>query len=137
LRWYVEEFSERSGTEVTLDFSSSLGRFSSALETAIFRIVQEALGNIHRHADSRTATIHLEVKDGWAHLLVTDQGKGISAKKQQELKSGVRTGVGLRGMRERVAQLGGEFKVESDSNGTTIKASLPCSLRSEGEGGVA
>jgi signal transduction histidine kinase len=126
LRWYVEEFSERSGTDVTLDCSSSFGRFSSDLETAIFRIVQECLSNIHRHSHSHTANIRLEVKDGSARLVVRDQGQGMP-EKQRQMKSGLRTGVGLRGMRERVAQLGGEFHVESDSKGTTVTAILPCS----------
>jgi signal transduction histidine kinase len=138
LQWYVDEFSERSGTEVTLNCSSSLGRFSSAIETAIFRIVQECLGNIHRHSQSLTASIHLDITDGKANLVVRDRGQGISSEKQQQLKSGVRTGVGLRGMRERIAQLGGEFRIESDGNGTTIRASLPCPLRdSDGSTEVA
>ena len=91
LRWYVEEFSQRSGTEVDLVCSTSFGRFSSEVETAIF-IVQECLGNIHRHSQSPTAAIHLEVRDGWARLVVSDRGRGISEEKQQELKSGVRIG---------------------------------------------
>jgi signal transduction histidine kinase len=135
LQWYVEEFSERSGTKVTLECSESFGRYSSALETAIFRIVQECLGNIHRHSDSRTAAIRLDIKDGTAKLVVSDQGKGIPPRKQLELKSGIRTGVGLRGMRERVAQLGGEFSVESNSDGTTVVASLPCTMRTDDEVG--
>jgi signal transduction histidine kinase len=134
LQWYVEEFSQRSGTKVTLDCSASFGRFSSAVETAIFRIVQECLGNIHRHSHSLTASIRLDVNDDKAKLVIRDQGRGIPPEKQQKLKSGVRTGVGLRGMRERVAQLGGEFQVESDSNGTTVRASLPCTMRDASAG---
>jgi signal transduction histidine kinase len=134
LQWYVEEFSQRSGTKVTLDCSASFGRFSSAVETAIFRIVQECLGNIHRHSHSLTASIRLDVYDDKAKLVIRDQGRGIPPEKQQKLKSGVRTGVGLRGMRERVAQLGGEFQVESDSNGTTVRASLPCTMRDASAG---
>jgi len=126
LRWYVEEFSERSGTSVTLECSSSFGRLSSDLETAIFRIVQECLGNIHRHSRSATATIGLTLHDGFAQLVVSDEGQGISREKQEQLKSGVRSGVGLRGMRERVAQFGGEFRVESDGRGTIVTAILPC-----------
>jgi signal transduction histidine kinase len=126
LRWYVEEFSQRSGIQVTLDCSPSLERFSSELETAIFRIVQECLGNIHRHSQSPTAAIHLEASGGTAHLVVSDEGRGMSVEKQKQLKSGAPGGVGLRGMRERVAQLGGELQIESTSRGTRIWASLPC-----------
>jgi len=127
LRWYVEEFSERSGTAVSLECDSSFGRLSSDLETAIFRIVQECLGNIHRHSQSATATIRLNVSNGSAFLVVSDQGQGISSEKQQQLKSGIGSGVGLRGMRERVTQLGGELQLDSDSRGTTVTAILPCS----------
>jgi signal transduction histidine kinase len=100
---------------------------SSDLETAIFRIVQECLGNIHRHSQSATATIRLNVSNGSAFLVVSDQGQGISSEKQQQLKSGIGSGVGLRGMRERVTQLGGELQLDSDSRGTTVTAILPCS----------
>lgn len=125
LSWYVEEFSERSGIEVTLDCPPSVGRFSPELETAIFRIVQECLGNIHRHAQSATAAISLETSNGQVRLVVSDHGRGISPDKQQHLSSGMRTGVGVRGMQERVAQLAGQLKIESDGSGTTVTATLP------------
>ncbi|GAC1434219.1 MAG: hypothetical protein NVS1B11_17790 [Terriglobales bacterium] len=126
LRWYVDEFSQRSGINVILQCSPSVGRLPTEMETAIFRIVQECLSNIHRHSKSLTATIHLNVSHGRVHLSVSDDGRGITQEKQQQLKLGIRTGVGLRGMRERVAQLGGEFKVESGNRGTTITVDLPC-----------
>jgi len=126
LRWYVEEFSKRSGIDVTLDCSPSVGRFSCELETAIFRMVQECLGNIHRHAQSSTAAISLEASGGFVHLVVSDEGRGISPEKQQQLNSGVGAGVGLRGMQERVAQLAGDLKIESSGSGTTVTAKLPC-----------
>jgi signal transduction histidine kinase len=125
LQWYVEEFSKRSGISVSLDCPEVLERASSEIETAIFRVVQECLGNVHRHSASPTAAVQLKVKDGRALLRVSDQGVGIPANRQQELKRHGRIGVGLRGIRERIAQLGGEMQVESNSKGTTIKANLP------------
>lgn len=125
LQWYVEEFSKRSGIPVSLDCPEVLERAPSEVETAIFRIVQECLGNVHRHSASSTAAVQLKFKDGKALLRVSDQGVGIPANRQQELKAHGRIGVGLRGIRERIAQLGGELHIESDSKGTTIKASLP------------
>jgi signal transduction histidine kinase len=125
LRWYVEEFSQRSGVSVTLEFSTSFERLSSELETAIFRIVQECLGNIHRHSKSPTAEIRIEKNDGSINLAVRDVGRGIPAEKQEQIKYGIRTGVGLRGMRERVAQLGGQLKIDSDTSGTAIAVTLP------------
>jgi signal transduction histidine kinase len=126
LQWYVEEFSQRSGIEVALDCSPEVGRFSCELETAIFRIVQECLGNIHRHAQSPTAAIRLETGEGHIRLVVSDNGQGIAPDKQRELSLGMRTGVGLRGMKERVAQLAGELRIDSSGSGTTIAATLPC-----------
>jgi len=125
LQWYVEEFSKRSGISVSLDCPEVLERASSEIETAIFRVVQECLGNVHRHSASSTAAVRVKVKDGKANLQVSDQGVGIPPNRQQEMKSHGRVGVGLRGIRERIAQLGGELHIESSSKGTTIKATLP------------
>lgn len=125
LQWYVEEFSKRSGISVSLDCPEVLERAPSEIETAIFRVVQECLGNVHRHSASPTASVRVKVKDGKAHLQVSDQGVGIPQNRQQELRAHGRIGVGLRGIRERIAQLGGEMQIESSSKGTTIKASLP------------
>lgn len=96
------------------------------LETTLFRIVQECLGNVHRHSGSNTAAILLDVTEGHARLEVSDQGVGIPPDRQQELKSGGRTGVGLRGMRERIAQLGGDLEILSNPKGTSVVAILPC-----------
>jgi len=126
LQWYVDEFSERSGIEVDLRYPASPERLPNDLETTLFRIVQECLGNVHRHSGSNTASICLEITDGRARLEVSDHGVGISPERQHELKSGGRTGVGLRGMHERIAQLGGELEIQSSGEGTSVIATLPC-----------
>jgi signal transduction histidine kinase len=123
LQWYVEEFSKRSDIKVTLECPESLERASSDIETAIFRVVQECLGNVHRHSGSATAQVILEVEKGRARLQVSDRGVGIPANRQQEGRE--RIGVGLRGIRERISGLGGEMQIESSAKGTTIKAELP------------
>lgn len=125
LQWYVEEFSKRSGIRVDLECPETLERAASEVETAIFRVVQECLGNVHRHSASATAGVRFGVNDGTAHLEVRDQGVGIPQNRQQEIRSHGRIGVGLRGIRERIAQLGGNMHIESGDKGTTIKASLP------------
>jgi signal transduction histidine kinase len=130
LRWYVGEFSQRSGIRVELECSTSVKRFSDEMETAIFRIVQESLGNILRHSESATASIQLQVSENVIQLKILDQGKGISAQRQAELKTGIRGGVGIRGMRERAAQFGGELQIESGKNGTTISVVFPLNLAS-------
>ena len=134
LSWYVEEFSERSGIKVNLELSRDFARFAPELETAVFRIVQEALGNIHRHSQSPTANIRVIVEPERLSLEIRDEGRGIPADMQQQIKTGIRTGVGLRGMRERVAQMGGQLEIESDAKGTAVLASfprLPDSVRKE------
>ena len=125
LAWYVDGFSRRSGIAVTLDCSPTLGRLPIDLETAIFRIVQECLGNVHRHAQSLTAAIRLEANNGGVNLVVSDAGRGIPNETQHQLNSGDRRGVGLRGMRERVTQLGGQLQINSSEAGTTVTAQIP------------
>jgi PAS domain S-box-containing protein len=123
LRWYVDGFSERSRIKVDLEIPSDLGRLSSDMEIAIFRIVQECLTNIHRHSGSATATLRVHQEDERLIVQVEDLGKGIPAEKQRELEAG-RGGVGFGGMRERVRQLGGTLEVRSQGSGTLVSATL-------------
>ena len=126
LEWYVAEFSKRSGIQVNLICPKTVQRLPIELETAIFRIVQECLGNVHRHSKSHAATVDLSLGDGRVRLSVADQGTGIPQQRQQELKSGGgRMGVGLRSMQERVSQFEGELRIESSEQGTTITAVFP------------
>ena len=125
LRWYIDEFSKRSGIKAALDCPEELERAASDIETAVFRIVQECLGNVHRHSSSPTAHVRLDLSNKRFHLEIRDKGTGISEKRQQDLKGHGRVGVGLRGIRERIAQLGGELKIQSSPRGTTINAELP------------
>jgi len=125
LRWYVEEFGERSGISVKLDCPPMLDRLAPELETAIFRIVQESLGNIHRHSGSSTALVHLEVNRDQVFLEIKDEGQGIPVERQREMKMGVRGGVGIRGMQERVTRFGGELNIQSGEHGSTVRAVVP------------
>ena len=127
LRWYVEGFAERSKIAVDLECSKDFGRLSREVETAIFRIVQECLINIHRHSGSATAAVHVAWLDGDVRLEITDHGKGISPQMRDQMEAGGTVGVGVRGMRERVRQLGGSLKISSDDEGagTRIVVRLP------------
>lgn len=125
LRWYVDGFSERSKINVDLEIPKELGRLSDEMEIAIFRMVQECLTNIHRHSGGASAAIRVRMKDHQIFVEVADQGKGIPPQKQRELSGSGRTGVGFRGMRERLRQLGGNLQIRSDDTGTTVTASLP------------
>jgi PAS domain S-box-containing protein len=125
LRWYVDGFSERSKIAVEVNIAAEIGRLGSDVEIAIFRVVQECLTNVHRHSGSRSASLLLAWQDKHVRLEIKDAGKGIPLERQLALTSSGQLGVGFRGMRDRVHQLGGNLDVQSDSTGTTIIATLP------------
>jgi len=124
LQWYVDGFAKRSDIATTLELDSDFGRLNADAETAIFRIVQECLTNVHRHSGSRTARVRLHRSSTEVRLEVQDEGKGIPAEKRMSVLGLGRVGVGLRGMRERVRQLGGKLEVRSQ-RGTTVTTILP------------
>jgi len=128
LRWYTEGFAQRSKINVDLEVPADFGRLDRESETAIFRTVQECLTNIHRHSGSRTARIRIAASDGKVCVEVEDRGKGIPPEKQFEMASTGTPGVGLRGMRERLRQLGGSLDIHSNSKGTLVVARLPVSV---------
>jgi two-component system NarL family sensor kinase len=117
VRWYVEGFAKRSKIEVDLRLDSAVGRLAAELETAIFRIVQECLTNIHRHSGSSSASIAISTNRSKVTLEIRDQGKGIPMP--------LRAGVGIQGMNERVRQLGGELQIQSGQDGTRVTATFP------------
>jgi len=125
LRWYVDGFGQRSGIVVDLDLPQDLERLPSELETAIFRVVQECLTNIHRHSESAVAKIRLRHRDNQILVDVQDEGKGIPPEKKEQMASSGTPGVGIRGMRERIRQLGGTLEIHSDGSGTLVAARLP------------
>jgi signal transduction histidine kinase len=121
LRSYARGFAARSGIQVEVEISTEIGRMPEELETAAFRVVQESLTNIHRHSGSHTANIRVSRNDGKVILEVQDQGKGIPV----DSKDGGDVGVGIAGMRERMRLLQGTLSFDSDSEGTTVRASFP------------
>src|SRR5437867_4325295 len=125
LRWYIEGFAQRSKIQVDLEFPEDFGRLSRELETAIFRTVQECLTNIHRHAESPIAKIRITRTSSDVRIEVADGGKGISPEKQEEMATIGTPGVGIRGMRERLRQLGGSLDINSNGKGTGVVARLP------------
>jgi PAS domain S-box-containing protein len=125
LSWCVEGFAERSKIQVKLEISSDFGRLSSETETAIFRVVQECLTNIHRHSGSKSALLRIGRENDKITVVVQDWGKGIPADKMSRANAQSLQGVGFRGMRERLRHLGGTLSLHSDINGTLVTASFP------------
>jgi signal transduction histidine kinase len=124
LELYVNGATERTGLAIELEVSDDFGRVSRELELVVFRLVQECLTNIHRHSRSKSATIRLSRDDRSLTLEVQDQGEGISPKRLTEIQAGA-SGVGIRGMRERVHQFSGQMTIESDTSGTRVYVTIP------------
>ena len=123
VRWYAEGFSKRSEMKLTLDLDEQTERLGQDVETGLFRIVQEALTNVHRHSGAEAVHIRITSSEGRATLTIQDNGKGIPSDALRIPPSG--HGVGLSSMRERSALLGGTFRVESNGRGTLIVVSVP------------
>jgi PAS domain S-box-containing protein len=117
LREYLEGFSNRGSIKVDLAISDRFGRLPMDIETTIFRVVQECITNIHRHSDSKTARVEVLRLPGEIRVEVKDNGKGMPAKRS--------SGLGLRGMKERVGQFGGQLEIHSSHKGTTVVVRLP------------
>lgn len=126
LEWYVDGFTQRSKVQVDLKISLGPNRLGEAVERALFRVVQESLTNIFRHSGSETARVRITLDSGLVQMEVSDDGKGIPDEILATLNSsGGQLGVGIRGMRERVRQLGGWLQIRSQPSGTKILVTLP------------
>jgi PAS domain S-box-containing protein len=128
LKEYLQGFSERSGIETELVLPQHFSRLPQSVEIALFRIVQESLANIQRHSGSDSATIRLREDPPVVTLEIADFGRGMTlvpnGPSQPKL---ARLGVGIPGMRERMAQLGGRLEIESSPSGTTVRATISSS----------
>jgi PAS domain S-box-containing protein len=126
--WYLEGFTKRSGIETTFEVSKDFDRIPGDVELALFRVLQESLTNVHRHSGSPTASVRLLIKEGSVILQVIDQGKLVAGNNAEgnshEWIVGA-LGVGLRGMSERLQQLGGSLALARTSEGTTVTATVP------------
>src|ERR1700735_2393255 len=101
-------------------------RLPGSVEIVLFRVLQESLTNITKHAGSATVDVVLQVDQNVISLSVRDYGKGISAERLAKMNgSGSDVGVGIAGMRERLKEMGGRLEIESNSTGTLLKASVP------------
>jgi PAS domain S-box-containing protein len=126
LRWYLDGLTQRSGIETKLDVEpADFPRLALELETAVFRIVQEALTNVFRHSGASRAWISLKQGHGQVKVKVRDDGKGV-VDGIVELRSGS-TGVGIGGMSERAKEFGGQLLVANAHPGTIVEVTIPIS----------
>jgi PAS domain S-box-containing protein len=124
--WYIEGFTKRSGIHVEVNVDDDLPRLPTDAETALFRVVQESLTNVHRYSGSSRAEIRISQIGNNVNLEVVDHGKGLRAAAAEVTPSTTPSlGVGIPGMRERIRQLGGQLDVEFRLDGTRVRASLP------------
>jgi Signal transduction histidine kinase len=127
--WYLDGFSQRSGIKVNFNAASDFGRLSRDAELVLFRVLQESLTNVQRHSGSKTVDISISQSKDTATMHVTDQGKGMpSSVIEQGSQDWMGSfGVGLRGMSERLRQVGGDLDISSDETGTKVRATVPLS----------
>jgi two-component system sensor histidine kinase UhpB len=124
LRWYARDHLDKMGVQVRLEAKGCTERLSPQVETAIFRIAQEALNNIAKHAQARNARVSLGMKDSRLTLMIEDDGRGFDV--DEVLRSTEERHLGLFGIEERVALLGGTFNIESQpGHGTRLRVQVP------------
>jgi len=124
--WYAEGFKKRSGIHLNVSIDDELVRLTTDAETALFRVLQESLTNVHRYSGSPSAEIRIFQSPSKVHLEIVDHGKGVKAGTERSTFAGAPTlGVGIPGMRERIRQLGGQLEVEFSNEGTRVYATLP------------
>lgn len=125
-QWYVEGFAKRSGIKARLDFGADQKRLPTAIETALFRVLQESLTNVHRYSGSSDVNIRFQQQEEEVVLEIADSGCGIPEELLQRLSAGCGgLGVGLAGMRERLGELKGKMEINSSSLGTSLRATVP------------
>src|SRR5215470_583311 len=122
---YAEGFAQRSGLQLDIKISEPQARLPREVEIALFRVLQEALTNIHRHSKSASAELVFESDSSTVTLMVRDHGVGIPTDVLERFRSSSTSGVGLAGMRERIRELGGSFDVESNADGTCVRVVVP------------
>jgi signal transduction histidine kinase len=124
-RWYVDEYGKRRQVKVSLSISEPIERLPREVEIALFRVLQESLTNVYRHSGAQSVDVRIVCRDAHLSLTVADDGRGIPEDVLARFRDGAASGIGLAGMRERLAEFGGEFRVESSGGGSVVEAVIP------------
>ncbi|MGB9245171.1 MAG: PAS domain-containing sensor histidine kinase [Candidatus Acidiferrales bacterium] len=124
LDWYIEGLAKRSGIQISFTIKPHIfPRLTREIETTIFRIIQEALTNVYRHAGTESARVEIEKQSEWVTVRVRDYGKGLPP--EANSRSPLNVGVGISGMRERVRQFGGDLTLTGAEPGMLVEAKIP------------
>jgi signal transduction histidine kinase len=125
LHWYIDGMVKRSEVQISLTITPlNFPRLAKDIEMTIFRVVQESLTNVYRHAKSDSARVEIDKQPEWVTIRVRDYGKGLSQDAIGKRSSST-LGVGITGMRERVRQFGGELTLSRAEPGTLVEAKIP------------
>jgi len=125
LHWYVDGLVKRSGIQVALTVTPQIfPRLAKDIEMTIFRVVQESLTNVYRHANTDSARVEIDKQPEWVIVRVRDYGKGLPQEISRKMHSS-NLGVGITGMRERVRQFGGQLTLSSAEPGALVEAKIP------------
>ena len=124
--WFIEGFAKRSGINVKLHIEPIRDRLPMRIEIVLFRVLQESLTNVHRHSGASEVSVCFQRLPDKLILEIRDYGRGIPADRLDRLRqASAETGVGLAGMRERLLEMNGRLEIESDGNGTIMRAIVP------------
>ena len=127
LEWYVKKFGDRhQSIEVEFQVTGRIRRLSPEMEVALYRVLQESLKNVAKHAKAHRVHLSLAYSDQQVALIIKDDGMGFDRKNDKAPDKDRRSGIGLLGMRERAHSLGGKFKIQSrKGKGTMVSVKLP------------
>jgi signal transduction histidine kinase len=126
--WYIQDFNRRSGMRIVFEVAENVGSPPNSTQLVLFRILQEALINIHRHARATAGSVRVSKHNGNLLLEISDNGVGVPAERLHRFNgNGSGMGVGLTGTWERVRDLGGQVELIARNPGTAVRISIPFS----------
>jgi two-component system, NarL family, sensor kinase len=125
LQWYLEGLKKRTEINIVFEGPANLKALTPEAERALFRIVQESVTNVLRHSGGTTLRVRLSSTPKAVTLEIEDNGHGLNVEQLSQLQGAATLGVGIAGMRERIRQLNGVLKLQSNAEGTRVIATVP------------